>query len=427
MAAMQLAIHFECELSDAVGLHHDALAVRVDGPFDRTGLERSLAVVTARHDVLRTSFDLGRFREPLQLVHRGAGVLLTVDDGAGTPLPDDLPGATALADWWRREVSHPFDSSEPPLLRCHVLRRGTDSFHLCLAVHHSILDGWSLARLMTELLLAYDRQLAGDDVEPGRPTTCYRDFVAAEQAAAEDPEAERYWQDALAEYHAAPMPVYPGTAEPYRFELPRPLDEALRQGAAAAQVPVKSVFLAAHLWAVAQLVGPDVVTGVQVNGRLEHPEGDLVLGLFLNIVPLGCRVDGGTWDELIRAAFAAERRSQPYRRYPLARIRQLTDSAPFEVAFNYTDFHTFTDLDALARVRTRDWWSADRHSFPLLAEVVTDPGTGRRWVVVSAGADSPLASTGAEVGDLLRRALEGIAADPKAAYPVTARLASRQP
>ncbi|MEH0822398.1 MULTISPECIES: amino acid adenylation domain-containing protein [unclassified Micromonospora] len=420
LAAMQLAILFECELAESPGLYHDLLSVRVSGPFDPAALDEALTAVAARHDVLRTSIDLGRYQEPLQLVHRAPRIPVSVESvDSELADPDETPAEAVLRDWWRRELAAPFDLTEPPLLRCHVLRRSERRFQLSLSVHHSLIDGWSFARLMTEVLIEYDRLLGGvvDEAVPP-PVSRYRDFVAAEQAAAADPAAERFWRGYMRAHPAPELPAAHGSPsarrEPvaFRGRLGSDLDAGLRRVAAAAGLPVKSVFLAAHLWALARLTGrADVVTGLQVNGRLEEPGADRSLGLFLNITPLGLHVDG-TWEELARAAFEAERLGQPYRRFPLAQMRQLAGRSPFEVVFNYTDFHVLHDLDALKHVSTGDWWSADRHSFPLMVEVVREPDRAGPEIVVSAGLDSPHGPTGAALGGLVVQALERIAAEP---------------
>ena len=422
-AAMQLAILFECELADAPGLYHDLISAQVTGEFDRPALERSLATMSARHEILRTSFNLGRFSEPMQLVHQEAHIPLAVEDASSGPA-DDAAHEARLREWWLGETAEQFDLDRPPLVRCHVLRRTARSYQLSLLVHHSVLDGWSLARLMTELLQEYDAQLGGRSA-PLAPLVSgrYRDFVAAEQAAVADPAAARFWHGTVGGLPAASLPVLPGRGGDgfaWHTVLPEALDGDLRRVAAELGFPLKSVFLAAHLWALRQLVdGPDVACGVQVNGRLEHEGSDLLLGLFLNLVPVAVTVDRGTWAELIGAAFTAERELQPYRRYPLARMQQLAgrDRSLFEAAFNYTDFHTFDELGTLARIRTRDWRFADRHSFPLMVEVVRSPGTGERAIVVSAGVDSPLAGTGVRLGELFFEALQQLVTDPRAAYP----------
>ncbi|MEU4114225.1 amino acid adenylation domain-containing protein [Kitasatospora sp. NPDC028055] len=427
-AAMQLAIVYECELADdeESGLYHDLISVRVDGAFDRTALEAALADLGRRHEILRTSFHLGLFREPMQLVHRQALVPLTVEDRHHGPELGDKEREALLHAWWEREKADPFYLDEPPLVRCAVLHDGPQAFQLSLAVHHSILDGWSLARLMTELLLAYDARLGATDAAlPDLPRTRYRDFVAAEQAALADPAARDYWAGLLpATAPAAELPVLPGggSTDEFAFHAPLPaeLDAELDLVAAELGIPVKSVYYAAHAWALGRLTGrADTVGAMQVNGRMEQEGGDLVLGLLLNMVPVHVRVDGGRWADLARAAFDAERERQPHRRYPLAAMQQLVgrDHRLFEVAFNYTDFHAFDDLDALARIRTGDWWFSDRHSFPLMLELTRSPHTGERALSVTVGVDSPLAGTGARLGELVLEALRQIAADPHAEYP----------
>ncbi|MGW3951336.1 amino acid adenylation domain-containing protein [Streptomyces sp. NPDC004752] len=429
-AAMQLGILYECEFAEdeTTGLYHDLISVRLDGPFDRPALERALDVLTERHAVLRTSFRLGAFREPMQLVAETAQIPLTVEQHK-TGRPDAKTHDHLLHTWWDREKKDPFDIEHAPLARCHVLRTDLDSFQLSIAVHHAILDGWSLALLTTELLLAYEGELRPDATEPALPPAPgarYRDFVAAEQRAQADPAARAWWETLLRkEGEPAELPLDPdGTAEDefaFHAPLPEDLDAALDETAARLGLPVKSVFLAAHAQALAELSASDsTVTAVQVNGRLEEPGSDRVLGLLLNMVPLHLTARG-TWAELASAAFDAERARQPYRRYPLAALQQLAGRGTtlFNVAFNYTDFHTFDDLAALRTIRPHDWWFSDRHSFPLMVEITRTPHTGRRALAVTLGADSPYAGTGARLGRLILRALHAIAADPSATVSTT--------
>uniref|UniRef100_A0AAU2VDB7 Condensation domain-containing protein n=1 Tax=Streptomyces sp. NBC_00003 TaxID=2903608 RepID=A0AAU2VDB7_9ACTN len=204
-----------------------------------------------------------------------------------------------------------------------------------------------------------------------------------------------------------------GHPNPYGHGLRAADERAARLG-----LPVKSLFLAAHARALAELTASErTVTAVQVNGRLEEPGSDRVLGLLLNMVPLHLTA-GGTWAELAGAAFDAERERQPYRRYPLAALLQLTGGGTplFNVAFNYTDFHVFDELAALRAISPRDWWFSDQHSFPLMVEITRTPHTGRRALAVTLGAGSPYAATGAR---LMLHALHAVAADPHATVSPT--------
>lgn len=421
VAAMQLAILYECELvqgtEDSV-VYHDLASVRVTAPapFDRDALEEACGALCERHEILRTSFDIGSLSEPMQLVHRAARIPVTVETVRGIA-PED-----ALQAWWLRERMDPFDTARAPLVRCHVQIDTDDtSFQLSLAVHHIMLDGWSLARLMTEMLLEYDARLQTKrTADIPTPATRYRDFIAAEQATAADQEAERFWWEHGVARAPHPLPVLPpfgdhSEGQVYEFDVPVDLDAQLRRHADRLGIPLKSVYLAAHLWALGELTGEsEVVTGLQTNGRPEHDGADLVLGLMLNLVPLRIAHHTGSWAELAEAAFSAERELQPYRRYPAARMQQAAGFGRplFEAAFNYTDFHAFESLAQAALVRTGEWRFADRHSLPLLAEVERSPLTRQRAVKVSVGVGSKLAGTGRRLGEHITRALAEIAADP---------------
>ncbi|MFJ1767385.1 amino acid adenylation domain-containing protein [Amycolatopsis sp. NPDC088138] len=421
-AAMQLGILFECELAEMTGLYHDLSSVHLAGQFAPDALDRALAALCARHEILRTSFDIGAFREPMQFVHREVRVPVTVEHPAG--VLDEEGYQAALEAWWRRELADPFDLGRPPLIRCHVLLREDESFHLSVSVHHIVMDGWSFAQLMTDLLLDYDREAGGSSAVPAAPAARYRDFVAAEQAAAGSAAARDFWQEQIGSAPTCPLPepYAAGTGDEPDFTavLPAELESGLRRVATELGLPLKSVFFAAHMWALRELSGdPGVTSGMQVNGRPEREGADRLLGLLLNIVPIKLPPAAGTWADLVRAGFAAERRIQPYRRCPLARIQVLAgrDRTLFDVVFNYTDFHVFDDLGRLEKVQPLEWWFSDRHSFPLMVEVTRSPRSGSRTVKVTASVGSPAAGLGPRLGELVLHALRQIAAAPQATAP----------
>ena len=50
-----------------------------------------------------------------------------------------------------------------------------------------------------------------------------------------------------------------------------------------------------------------MLIGLTSNGRLEETDGAEVRGLFLNTVPFRLRLPEGSWEDLVRAVFEAER------------------------------------------------------------------------------------------------------------------------
>lgn len=413
VAGMQLGILYECELADdQPELYHDLASARLHARFDSEALRRALDAMTERHEVLRTSFDIGRFREPMQLVHHKARIPVAVESAG--------PDAEAeLHAWWDRELATAFEFDTAPLLRCHVLVRGADDFHLSVALHHIVLDGWSVAQLMSDLLQAYDAALGGGDPVDRGPAARYRDFVAAERATIESPQARAFWAGVVAGLPDPGLPELPAKPGEYRFVVPPALDARLRDVAAQVGTPQKSLYLAAHFWALARLTGrPEAVTGVQVNGRLDEPGSDRLLGVLLNVLPLTADTSGHTWATLAQAAFDAERAAQPHRRYPLGHIRRLSQKQLYQIAFNFVDFHNLDAVENLTRVKVADWWFADIHSFGLRVEFDRDRATGARLLCVTTGLNAErMSGTADALGSFIREALDLIAADPQAPCP----------
>ncbi len=58
-----------------------------------------------------------------------------------------------------------------------------------MTAHHTILDGWSFASLMTELLLRYDER----DLPLAPPDVRYHDFVRLERADLRSAEIRSHW------------------------------------------------------------------------------------------------------------------------------------------------------------------------------------------------------------------------------------------
>ena len=149
---LQAGMLSHSESASGGALYHDVFSHHLRGPLDLGALQQELDALVQRHAVLRTSFDLAAFSEPLQLVQGQARWPLVSGDPAHlTP--------SAQEEWLDRfvhdEAQRTFDWTRPPLVRAYVHRRGPEEFQFTLALHHAIIDGWSLASLLTELFLKH--------------------------------------------------------------------------------------------------------------------------------------------------------------------------------------------------------------------------------------------------------------------------------
>src|ERR1044072_909586 len=96
-----------------------------------------------------------------------------------------------------RHKRHVFDWERGPLFHVNIFLRTDDSIQFILSFHHAILDGWSRAVFTTELYNRYERLLSGGELEEAEVDWTYRDFVAQELRAAEDPDARQYFAKML--------------------------------------------------------------------------------------------------------------------------------------------------------------------------------------------------------------------------------------
>ncbi len=142
--------------------YHNLTGFHLQASYDRDLLIQAAAALIEHHPVLRTSFDLAHYAEPLQLVHEVIATPIFFEDLSRL---DDEAQERALDLFFEREKHNRFDWSAAGLLRLHVHRRGPQSFQLTLTEHHAIVDGWSVASLLVELLTIY-LALHNPDMDP---------------------------------------------------------------------------------------------------------------------------------------------------------------------------------------------------------------------------------------------------------------------
>ncbi|MFF9984441.1 amino acid adenylation domain-containing protein [Streptomyces erythrochromogenes] len=387
MVSMQLSMVFHMEVAGGTDSYHNVNSYRIAGDLDESALRRSVEEAMARHAVLRTGLDLSGYGEPLQLVHGTLPVPVGFADLRGAAADEQDEAVRAV---FAHHRDRPFDLAEPPLFRVTVQRLADDAFQLTISEHHAILDGWSFTSLLTEILERHTALAADPASAPtAPPRTAFRDFVAVEREAAADPDSLAYWRSRL---DGAPGQLWPGSEDVH--ELPRTVERVLpdapgqlRRAADALAVPVKSVALAAHLYALAEITGRRrVTTGLAMNGRLERLGGTEVYGLFLNTVPLVAEPDGDDLAALVRHAHREELDMMPHRRVPFARLARMMADTALDSQFGYLRFHALGRLSAAriedGRIGCEPTLRHEPNSFAFGASLIQDPVSQRVLLAV---------------------------------------------
>jgi amino acid adenylation domain-containing protein len=411
LARLQAGMLLHGSLRPKDAIYHDLTSFRLRSRFDRFALNAVLQQALARHPALRVSFDLGGCSEPLQRVHKDVAPRLEVEDLRGAPA-----GEHDLAARWKRELERGFDPAAPSLVRFQAYRLTDDELCFTLSYHHAILDGWSVATLLTEIFGHYAALLAAETWTSESPEVGLREYVALERQALSSPEARAFWLGALADREPAPLRLAPASAEGLpagraRVSISADQSDALAARARRSSLPLKSLLLAAHLRVLAAATGGlEVATGVVVHGRPERRDGERAVGLFLNTLPLCLRIGDLSWPDLARAALAFERDSYPYRRLPLAEIQRLTGGGELiESVYNYVNFHVYGDSPVVAGLEVVEATFFERTNFPWAANFQREPGGNALGLELHYDAGRIDADQAEAWGDLYRRALEALA------------------
>ena len=326
LTPLQAGLLFHAQL--AAGARDDyivQLCIELGGRVDADRLHRAAQTLIGRHPNLRTAFVRDGAGEPVQVVHSRVEVPFTQID-----LTECADTATALDQLM--DADRHVDTTAAPLLRLTLISTSSQRHRLLLSMHHILIDGWSTPLLIRELLILY----AGDS-DPGAlaPVRPYRDYLAwlktQDQAA-----AETAWARTLQ-----------GITEPTLLAL---ADRARRHTAAARGVQVRlsehrtaALVTVAHqqettlntvvqaAWAIvlaSATAREDVVFGTTVSGRPPQIPGiELMIGLFVNTVPVRVRLDyGESLAQLMRRIHTEQAALLDHNHLGLARIQQAAGS-----------------------------------------------------------------------------------------------------
>ena len=148
--------------------------------MDPVLLRASLEQVFARHPILRTTFDLGSFSAPLQLVHQQGVISLTIYDLCHLSLFEQ---EKVLAEHIQRISCEYFDVTKLPLINFSVHYLSGGRLQFSIAAHHAILDGWSLVTLLIELVKKYSAIQQSENAPLIQLPNAMRDLVIRERKA----------------------------------------------------------------------------------------------------------------------------------------------------------------------------------------------------------------------------------------------------
>ena len=148
LTPLQEGMLFHRLMGGADDVYLDQATLLLDGVADPRAFARAWQRVVDRTPVLRTSVVWEDVPVPLQIVHRRVTVPTVHLDWRDL---DDERRTAELARIQAEDLALGLDLGTSPLMRLTLIRLPDGKLHLLWTSHHLILDGWSLAQVLTEV------------------------------------------------------------------------------------------------------------------------------------------------------------------------------------------------------------------------------------------------------------------------------------
>jgi amino acid adenylation domain-containing protein/non-ribosomal peptide synthase protein (TIGR01720 family) len=285
------------------------------------------------HPALRTGFIWEGFQEPLQIVHASACAQFVNYDWR----PSSAGQQQRVEELARGDVQQGFDLSCPPLMRFTLVQLEPGRFEFIWTSHHLLLDGWSMALVLQEVLERYSAMCRGTSFHPAFHRR-YRDYIAwiRQQDLAS---AEAYWRSLLRNFSTAtPLPgestAESGPADENHEQQMTLSSEAtarLQTFAQQHQVTLNVLIQTAWAFLLRHYSGEeDLLFGVTVSGRPAELAGvERMVGVFINTLPVRTSLASDvTVFSVLKELQEQQLLLDEYAYTPLSRIQEWSEIPP---------------------------------------------------------------------------------------------------
>lgn len=307
----------------------------IDGELALNPFEQAWQTVVERHPILRTGFVWEGFKQPMQVARRDVRIPLRIFDWRAHR---GRQRDEAMEVFLREDRRKPFDLLTPPMMRLTLIRIEDDRWYFINSHHHILLDGWSVALLLREVLACYEALAhhRRPTLPPVRPYAEYLTWLRSRNLDT----AENFWRTSLSGFStptALPLETPQCIASEELKSLPY-AEQEVRLSKAEVEILTVAAkrrrltlnTLAQGAWSVLlhRCTGDrEVLFGATVSGRpAELPGSDVMVGLFINTLPVRVSIPSdaklGDWLASLQEQNSLLRQ---YEWTPLSRIQRWSD------------------------------------------------------------------------------------------------------
>ncbi|KOR76513.1 condensation domain-containing protein, partial [Paenibacillus solani] len=327
LSPMQSGMLFHSMLENQPEAYFVQTNMSLLGRIDLSILEKSLKVLTERHEVFRTFFSHKKLSQPLQAVLKERAPILIYEDITEMQETKKCDYVEAFKKADRKKG---FDLTKDVLFRIAVLKTGEEQYEMIWSMHHIVLDGWSSGILRAEFFKIYE-EMRNDRPLQLPPAYPYSDYINWLEKQDKE-EALEYWSQYLEDYSdRSEIPngnriqgekAYELNEITHFFEEAH--TEQLNMLCRRHNLTLNS--LMQTVWGVLLQQyndNDDVVYGMVVSGRQSEVLGiERMVGLFVNTIPVRIRRAGhDTFLALMKQVQADLLKSERYDYVSLADIQ----------------------------------------------------------------------------------------------------------
>ncbi|MFD7865255.1 condensation domain-containing protein [Streptomyces sp. NPDC059783] len=293
---------------------------RIAGSVDQIAVSAALSRLTARHEVLRTSFP-ERDGEPVQQPHPPAVRRLKVRRTADREATDRLV---------RRAGERPFDLTAPGLLRP-LLALDPDGATLLLDLHHIASDEWSERVLWRDFRHFYLAERGPADGRLPELPVQFADYAAWQRDRLRGERLDRltaHWRSRLGGLAPLRLPLdrpRPRTqtfgGAVHTFDLPSGPAAGLAALARAHGATPFMAYLAVFVLLLSRVSGQDDVTVGTITSGRDHPHLRDLVGFFVGTLALRTGLHGAAdFPEVLRRVRATVLDAQAHEALPFRKV-----------------------------------------------------------------------------------------------------------
>ena len=290
LSPMQQGMLFHTLYSPGSGIYFEQSIFTIEGDFDPDAFKRAWRQVVTRHSILRTGFAWQGLEKPVQIVYRNIEIDIEEHDWRefNTERQHEL-----LEKFIHDDQLRGFDLTTPPLMRLTLFHTADSVYKFVWSRHHVILDRWSRALVLKDLLSFYNAFCKGLEPEL-QETRPYGDYIAwllkQDQAV-----TESFWRRSLSGFEEPteirignPLLAQRETYDQESIRLSTDSTASLRRFAREQKLTMNTVVQGAWSLLLSRYSGEsDVLFGATVAGRPADLAGvERMVGLFINTLPV---------------------------------------------------------------------------------------------------------------------------------------------